>query len=176
MSTKYVAGLLTLIVLVAPPTVVAAQVRDIPNRSLAGEYVVTVQEPAQSTFIDVRNVDRATSGTLTTHIYMVEATPADVNGKTSPFQAYQITYDCVAGSMHLDNIDYVDGSFGLIATMTPPPDFKAWSIGEKPDLVVPRGFREVCHSGQSSGPRIGRGRPWTELAASMRSKLSATSH
>lgn len=123
-SMKYAAGFLTVIVLVALPTIAPAQVRDIPNRDLAGEYVVTVQEAAQSTFVDVRNVDRAASGTVTAHIYMVEATPQDINGKASPFQAYQVTYDCAAGSMHPDHIDYVDGGFGLIATMMSPARFQ----------------------------------------------------
>ena len=172
MSIGGMADVAAALALTAAPAIVVAAPRDIPNRAAPGAYVATVQEPAQFTFVDVMNVSRPANGQVTAHVYMVEAAGQDINGQASPFQAYQITYDCVAGAMHLDQVDYVNEGFGLIATLAPPPDFKAWSISDKPDLAVAYGFHEICDPGRSRAPRLGRGEPWTALAASMRSKLA----
>jgi len=157
--------------LVLAPAAVAAP-RDIPARDLPGEYVATVQEPGQFTFVDVKNAERAEGESVRARVYMVEAKPDDQAGKPSPFQAYSIRYDCAAGSMKLDHVDYVDADFGLIATLMAPPDFQAWPVSEKPDLADAWGFYEICPTGKAGRPRMGQGKTWLAIAAAARAKLS----
>jgi hypothetical protein len=168
LSVKLIAA----VVAMASPAMASAAVRDIPARDLPGEYVVTIDQPGQVNFVDVKNAKQSASGIFDANVYIVEASAMDINGKTSPFQAYNIRYDCASGTMLLDHVDYVDSSFVLIATMLPPADFKPWLVSEMPDLAVAYGFHEVCQSGTSASPRIGQGKPWIALAAAMRSKLS----
>jgi hypothetical protein len=172
MGTNFISGIAAFAILGLAPSIAPADVRDIPHRDLPGEYVVTVSHPQQSTFVDIKNVEHSADGTLAAYVYMIQPVGQDIGGKVFPFQAYLIKYNCEAGSMLLEHIDYIDGSFGLIGTMMAPADFKAWLVSEHPELATVYGFTELCQSGNSTTARIGQGEPWVALALSMRSKLS----